>query len=301
MKLLKNVLVSLFLVGSFGYLGYFFYQFSINPCDKGLKYSIGVFDNQFNVSKEDFKKYVAESEVVWEKALGRDIFVYEPEADFKINLIYDQRQLETVQKQKTEFGLSAIEDVFKKLDVDFGVFKNKYDERIYSYEKDLNLFENRKDDYENEIAFWNSKGGAPKEKFEALEKERLYLNTEATRLNKESSSINILTSELNKLLKERNIKATEYNKVAESYNQKYNQSLEFNQAEYTGKEINIYQFNNKKDLILALTHEFGHALGMDHVENAKSIMYYITGTDTETSLVLSAEDLAELNRVCKIK
>ena len=140
-----------------------------------------------------------------------------------------------------------------------------------------------------------------KEKFEALEKERLYLNTEATRLNKESSSINILTSELNKLLKERNIKATEYNKVAESYNQKYNQSLEFNQAEYTGKEINIYQFNNKKDLILALTHEFGHALGMDHVENAKSIMYYITGTDTETSLVLSAEDLAELNRVCKIK
>src|SRR3989344_4310328 len=235
MKLLKNVLVSLFLVGSFGYLGYFFYQYSINPCDKGLKYSIGVFDNQFNVSKEDFKKYVAESEVVWEKALGRDIFVYEPEADFKINLIYDQRQLETVQKQKTEFGLSAIEDVFKKLDAEFSVFKNEYDRRV---------------------------------------------------------SINALTNELNKLLKERNIKAAEYNKVAESYNQKYNHNLEFNQAEYTGKEINIYQFNNKKDLILALTHEFGHALGMDHVENAKSIMYYITGTDTETSLVLSAEEVS---------
>ena len=131
--------------------------------------------------------------------------------------------------------------------------------------------------------------------------ERLYLNTEATRLNTESVSINALTNELNKLLKERNIKAAEYNKVAESYNQKYNHNLEFNQAEYTGKEINIYQFSTKKDLILAMTHEFGHTLGMEHVENAKSIMYYLTGADTEISLVLSSEDLAELNRVCKIK
>src|SRR3989338_9555346 len=122
MKSLKNVFVSLFLIIAFGYLGHFFYQYSLNPCDKGLKYSIGIFDDEFKVSKEDFKKYVAQSEVVWEKYLGRDIFVYEPEADFKINLIYGQRQLETVQKQKTEFGLSAIEDVFKKLDVDFGVF-----------------------------------------------------------------------------------------------------------------------------------------------------------------------------------
>ena len=301
MKSLKNVFVSLFLIIAFGYLGHFFYQYSLNPCDKGLKYSIGIFDDEFKVSKEDFKKYVAEAEMVWEKALGRDIFVYEPEADFKINLIYDQRQLETVQKQKTEFGLSAIEDVFKKLDAEFSVFKNEYDRRVSVYERALTLFENRKESYENEISFWNSKGGTPKEKFEALEKERLYLNTEATRLNTESVSINALTNELNNLLKERNIKAVEYNKVAESYNQKYNHNLEFNQAEYTGKEINIYQFNNKKDLILALTHEFGHALGMDHIENPKSIMYYLTTTNTEISLVLSSEDLAELKRVCKIK
>ena len=53
-------------------------------------------------------------------------------------------------------------------------------------------------------------------------------------------------------------------------------------------------------MILALTHELGHALGMDHVENPKSIMYYITGANTETSPAPTAEDLVELNRACKM-
>ena len=100
----------------------------------------------------------------------------------------------------------------------------------------------------------------------------------AYELNKE-------TSQLNALLKERNLKAVEYNKIARSYNKKYGHGLEFNQAEYTDKEINVYQFGNRKDLILALTHELGHALGMDHVENPKSIMHFLTGANTTKSLL----------------
>ena len=174
-----------------------------------------------------------------------------------------------------------------------------YDRKVSLYEKALVLFENRKEIYDKEVSFWNSKGGAPKEKFEDLERERIYLNNEAIRLNTEASSVNVLTKELNSLLQERNIKASEYNKVAEAYNKKYNHGIEFNQAEYTGKEINVYQFNTKGDLILAMTHEFGHALGMEHVENSKSIMYYLTSTNAETFLTPSPEDLAELNRVCE--
>jgi len=293
--------VSVFvLIGLIGGSGYFVYQKTLGPCDRPLEYSIGRFDTQFGISKESFKTYVTESEKVWEKALNKDVFVYNPDADFKINLIYDERQLATVQKQKTEFGLSAVEDVFKKLDAEFNLFKNQYDQRVSSYENALALFKDRKSAYDAEIVSWNKRGGAPKEKYDSLEAEREYLNAEAERLNTEASSINVMTRQLNSLLGERNAKAQEYNGIAEEYNKKYNGGLEFNQAEYTGREINVYQFGNKKDLILALTHEFGHALGMDHVENPKSVMYYITGTNTETSLTPSSQDLAELKKACKI-
>jgi len=279
--------------------GYFLYQKSLAPCDKPLEYSIGQFDTQFNVSQADFKSYVSEAGSVWENILNRKIFIYNPNADFKINLVYDERQLDTIQKQKTEFGLSAVEDAFKKLDADFNTFKNEYDQKVSSYEQDLAAFKDRKSAYDTIVADWNSRGGAPKDKFQSLNAEGEYLNTEAQKLNNEVLAINTMTKQLNVLLNERNAKAIEYNKIAADYNKKYSNSLEFNQAEYTGTAINVYQFGNKKDLILALTHELGHALGMNHVENPKSIMYYITGINTETALTPTAEDLAELNRVCK--
>lgn len=303
MRKLLQYIILLTLIGT---SGYFIYQDTLSPCDKPLQYDIGRFDTQFGISKEDFKTYIADSEKVWEKALGRQVFAYKTGAEFKINLIYDERQLSTTQKQKTEFGLSAVEDAFRKLDSEFNTFKNQYENEVASYERELAVFEEKKEAYDSTVSVWNKKGGVPAIKYETLEAERSYLNIEASRLNRQIISINAMAKELNILLAERNLKAAEYNKIAESYNKKYGEGLEFNQAEYKsggsfggGGEINVYQFSNKKDLILALSHEFGHALGMDHTENPKSIMYYLTGINAEITPTLSAEDLAELNRVCK--
>jgi hypothetical protein len=272
MKKIGNFLAVMVLLGIIGASGYFVYEKSLSPCQKTLEYSIGRFDTQFGISKTEFKLYLAEAEVVWEKQIGRNVFEYNQSASFKINLIYDERQLETVQKQKDEFGLTAIEDIFKKLDLKFNLFKNQYDQSVAAYEQNLALYKAGK-----------------------------YSNAEIRQLNAQAHDLNDMTAQLNALLEERNAKAAEYNRVADNYNKKYNKGLEFNQAEYTGKEINVYQFGNKKDLIMALSHEFGHALNMGHVENNESVMYYLTSSNTAFSPVLSSEDLVELNRVCKIK
>jgi predicted Zn-dependent protease len=270
---MKKLLSYVFLLALIGVSGYFIYEKNLRPCDQPLEYSIGIFDSQFGISEEDFKSYITEAGSVWEKALDRKIFIYNPSASFKINLIYDERQLATIQKQKTEFGLSAVEDAFKKLDADFSAFKSQYDQKVAVYEQNLALYRAGK-----------------------------YSNAEIGQLNVQADELNNMTKQLNALLSERNAKAVEYNKIAQDYNKQYNGGLEFNQAEYVndsgGKRINVYQFGNQKDLILALTHELGHALGMNHVENPKSIMYYITGINAETSPIPTAEDLAELNKVC---
>ncbi len=65
-----------------------------------------------------------------------------------------------------------------------------------------------------------------------------------------------------------------------------------------GTRIYIYAFQDKTELMRTLTHEFGHALGLDHVANANSIMY--PSNNKSTSLALSKEDKAELARVCGI-
>jgi hypothetical protein len=299
--IMKRSLQYIFLLLTIGVSAYFIYQKTLVPCDKPLRYSIGRFDTQFGISKEEFKSYLAQSEVVWEKALNKNEFIYDTSSNFKINLVYDERQLSTTQKQKTEFGLSAVEETLKQLDFSLNVFRARYDQKIAAYENTLALYNQRKVAYDEAVSFWNKKGGAPPKEYNSLEEERHYLNTEAQRLNTETLSLNIEAQELNDLLKERNIKAIEYNKMVAAYNKKYGQGGEFNQAEYTGKAINVYQFGSKEDLVLALTHEFGHALGMDHVESSDSIMYYLSDENTGTDLYLSADDLAELKKVCELK
>ncbi|MEK7612834.1 MAG: matrixin family metalloprotease [Patescibacteria group bacterium] len=64
-----------------------------------------------------------------------------------------------------------------------------------------------------------------------------------------------------------------------------------------GMRIYMYGYQNKTGLERALIHEFGHALGLDHVQNKASIMY---PDNSSTNLKLTAEDLTEMKKVCNL-
>jgi hypothetical protein len=295
---LKKAFAWIFLLGGLGILAYLFYLNYFGACKDPLKYSLGRFDTEFGVSKAEFLKRVGEGEEVWEKVTNKNLFQYEEGAKFKINLIFDERQRETIQKQRVESGLDAAEKNFRAIDSRFSSYKNTYEARISEYEADVAAFKKRQASYESQVDFWNSRGGAPQKEYEALSAEARYLKSEMERLNAEVPLINRMAGELNALLEERNQIASEYNKVASAYNKKYGHGLEFDQAEYTGDAINIYQFGNRKDLVLAMAHEFGHALGMDHGEDESSIMYYITGGNEDITFTPSEEDIAMLKKAC---
>jgi predicted Zn-dependent protease len=88
------------------------------------------------------------------------------------------------------------------------------------------------------------------------------------------------------------------NNVISNFNEDISKKPE--EGIYMGDQnrIEIYFNNNQQELLHTLTHELGHALGLAHVnDNPQAIMYPYT---TKT-IILSTQDVAELNEVCREK
>ncbi|MDO8571218.1 MAG: matrixin family metalloprotease, partial [bacterium] len=87
-----------------------------------------------------------------------------------------------------------------------------------------------------------------------------------------------------------NAKVAEFNKTA---------GRTFREGEYvrdsSGERINVFEFVGTTQLKRVLAHEFGHAIGLDHNDDSKSIMF---AKNESGNLVASASDLSALRALC---
>lgn len=273
----------------------------LSVCDDTLYYSLGNVDLQFNISQEDLLATLAGAEKVWERDLNKNVFQYREGAEFKINFIFDERQQRTIEKNNLDQQLDKLEEIKSDISKDYRTIEASYQKALVTYQKNLKDYENRVDDFNAEIKKWNKEGGAPEDEYEDLKKEQKALERLQEQLESERKKINALVSNLNELAKKENKTVDNYNEKVQTYKEKFGESTEFNQGEYNGLGINIYQFHELIDLKLVLAHEFGHALEIGHVENPQSIMYYLMEKQDLENVKLTVEDLEAIKGICKIE
>ncbi len=278
--------------------GYYWYHHAIvQACSVPLAYSIGTIDERFGLSQTDVQKVVKEAESLWEDATGRDLFVYDPAGALTVNFIYDDRQqltndehtLRTVLDRKENVS-STIKGTYEELLAKYETIKKTYEERVNAYEGTLAA-------HNAEVASWNSNGGAPEDVYARLNGEQRTLDTENKALSGLAKTLNGLVDSINKLGAQGNKTVQDYNTQVAQYNSLFNHEREFTEGEYYQGRINIYQFKDRAELRLVLAHELGHALSLKHVNDPKSVMYYLMDKQP-TAVTLSPADLAEFKRVC---
>jgi hypothetical protein len=217
--------------------------------DLPVKYNIGQIDNRFGLSQEEITAMSEDVAARWNKAMGKEVLVYDADAKLKINLVYDQRQANLNKLMTETTGLNLA-------NTNISSAKKRLEDEITEFEKDLEA-------YNRDVQHWNNIGGAPKEQYQKLQKRRQDLESRensliraAQLLDSNIDSYNRDLSSLRDELKENK------GKVEES-----------GIYEYPGEKINIYMFGDKNELRLILMHEFGHALGAKHTDNPASVMY----------------------------
>lgn len=277
--------------------GSFWYQSTAAICPAPLSYRVGQIDTQFNLTKEQAVQYLFEAESVWEKEIGRELFTYDGSAPFTVNFVFDDRQADANFEVTERALLDTKKTENETLLATVNTLQAQYDELSVTYKKRVESYEQRLSSYNEKVNSYNDQGGAPGEVFSNLEKEKEVLNQESSALSKTADELNVLADKTNELAEKGNQFVEIYNQEVALYNQKFGYSKEFTQGDYQANTINVYKFSDEYELKSVLTHEFGHALGIGHVEGESSIMYYLL-KDTSSAPVLSPEDKEALISMC---
>lgn len=287
-----------FLCMALAVAGTFWYRSTENICPVPLAYHIGSVAPEFNLSPEQVKVYLADAESVWEKETKQNLFYYTANKGVEVNFIFDERQAEAESQAHQKSVLDSKKSENDSLIATIDGLRADFDVRQQDHQKQMSAYESKLNAYNQKVNNYNDQGGAPDAVYKKLEAEKNALNRESDTLNKESDTLNELAKKINELSQKSGILIDEYNNLVLGYNKLFGFSREFTQGDYQNKVVNIYKFSNDNEVRKVLAHEFGHALGLDHVEGKSSIMYYLL-EDTNSFPTLSEEDKEAFKLECQ--
>lgn len=277
--------------------GTFWYHSTANVCPVPLAYRLGELDSSFALSPEAARAHIEAAAAVWETGVERDLFVYDETADFTINFQFDERQEFADSESAQRRSLDAQKAENDRLIADLERLEGEYETLAASYSTRLDQYEADLTAYNQRVSRYNDQGGAPQEVFAALEAERIELNQRSAELGRTADQLNQLVNRINQLGADTNRRVDAYNRQVDAYNEEFGYSREFTQGDYQGDRINIYKFSTENELVTVLAHEFGHALGIDHVDDPDSLMYYLMD-DTDQVPALGTADRRAYLEVC---
>jgi Matrixin len=267
------------------------------PCSTPTLYTLGTIDPRFNISKDEILVELSKASKLWNGVYGKDLLVYSASSSkaIPISLIYDRRQ----EAVSLDNSISATKETQQEERTKLTSLQNTYKLSQDAYAKKVSVLNAEGAAYLEKVQKANTSGGAPTDLFIQLQKEKESLLKKQNFLKEEHVALQKQSDEISKKIASFNQGVRQVNTVVQNFNT-LSYGDDFEEGLYTqdanGKRISIYAYKNKDELVHSLAHELGHALLLPHNENPASIMFPYN----KSGIKLSAEDISDLKKICKM-
>jgi predicted Zn-dependent protease len=275
-----------------------------HECEETITWRFGSIDPRFTFDQASLKTVVQQVSSLWSAADGYPVIIYDPGGDVELNFYYTDQQNYTDNEQELSGKIRRLRQIYYSQNV-------MYQRQERLFENDELLFNKMQSEYNSAVNEYNQtldriQTAGVRSRDLDVKLKRLERDVDMKESELETMRQNLLDreQELHALSDELNQQADSVNELMYQYQKRFSSWRTFYQGVYLNvagkRKINIYQFDNIGRLKLVLAHEFGHALGIDHVGNPNSVMYYLTDRQDTRNLRLSEEDIRALQSRCSL-
>lgn len=271
-------------------------------CVQTITWKFGFIDPRFDLNEDSLKNIVQSVSDLWSEAAGYTAISYSPSGDIQLNFYYTDHQQYTEDEQALLDEINRLRQGYYSMNVMYQRQKGLFEKQEEAFNIKLTEYNANIEKYNETLSRTQMAGIRTRELDEQLKKLSREIEFQESDLAVLRDNLYEEDRRLQELSDQLNRRADRFNELAYQYKKRFGRWRTFYQGSYLnvgGKQkINIYQFDDMGKLKLLLAHEFGHALGLSHVGNPESIMYYLTERQNTRNLQLSEEDIRAIELRC---